>query len=201
MAVNGKVRVHGSIKDAYVGMKVLANNGQYMRITAISNGKVSVQFDDCGIRDDVTYAHFINGEVANYNKSGKAKTGYIADKTGEVRVNNIGQKMKIIGGINSHDINVQFEDRTIVRHTGIKEFNRGAIANPNAPREKMFRDKEYYWFTVIKLAYKESDTGYPNFICKCNRCNNEFIMTANEMMRHKKACRTAELRSIKRMEK
>ena len=55
------------------------------------------------------------------------------DRTGETRVNNNGEEMKIIRYANRNDIDVQFEDGTIVEHRKYKNFKKGKIKNPMTP--------------------------------------------------------------------
>lgn len=55
------------------------------------------------------------------------------DRTGEVGVNNDGERMEIVryGGIN--DIDIQFEDGVIVEHRHYCAFEKGQIKNPMTP--------------------------------------------------------------------
>ena len=55
------------------------------------------------------------------------------DRTGEVGVNNDGEKMVIIRYGSSTDIDVEFEDGTIVEHREYGDFKKGTIKNPMAP--------------------------------------------------------------------
>ena len=52
-------------------------------------------------------------------------------RIGEVKEMNNGMIAKVIAYSNSHDIDVQFEDGTIVKHRYYDDFKRGTIANPN----------------------------------------------------------------------
>ena len=53
------------------------------------------------------------------------------DRVGETRMMNCGMEATIIRYGNSKDIDVRFEDGTIAKCKGYKEFKKGGIANPN----------------------------------------------------------------------
>ena len=56
------------------------------------------------------------------------------DRTGETRVNNNGEEMKIIRYANRNDIDVQFvKDGTIIEHRTYDAFKTGMIRNPMTP--------------------------------------------------------------------
>ena len=56
------------------------------------------------------------------------------DRTGETRVNNNGEEMRIVRYSNKNDIDVQFtKDGTIVEHKQYGNFKRGNVKNPMTP--------------------------------------------------------------------
>lgn len=55
------------------------------------------------------------------------------DRTGEVGYNNDGERMTIIKYSNATDIDIQFDDGTIVEHRYYIAFKRGNIKNPMTP--------------------------------------------------------------------
>lgn len=57
----------------------------------------------------------------------------VKDRTGLETVATNGQKMKIYMYHNANNIDVQFEDGTIVKRRSMVAFNRGEIKNPNKP--------------------------------------------------------------------
>ena len=59
------------------------------------------------------------------------RTNLVDELVGEVRAMKNGHKAKLIVYRNSGDIDVQFEDGTIVRHRRIQNFREGEIKNPN----------------------------------------------------------------------
>ena len=52
-------------------------------------------------------------------------------RVGESNIANNGQTMTIIEYRNSNDIDIQFEDGTIVKNKGYKDFKKRMIKNPN----------------------------------------------------------------------
>ena len=55
------------------------------------------------------------------------------DRTGEVGYNNDGEKMMIVKYSNANDIDVKFEDGTIIKHNAYNNFKKGNIKNPYFP--------------------------------------------------------------------
>ena len=55
------------------------------------------------------------------------------DRTGEVGYNNDGEKMMIVKYSNANDIDVKFEDGTIIKHNAYNNFKKGNIKNPMRP--------------------------------------------------------------------
>ena len=55
------------------------------------------------------------------------------DRTGETRVNNNGEEMKIVRYCSAFDIDVRFDDGTVVEHRKYSSFLKGQIKNPMTP--------------------------------------------------------------------
>lgn len=62
-------------------------------------------------------------------------------RVGEKSKANNGMEMKIIGYRSSSDIDVQFEDGTIVKGKRYQQFKRGEIANPNVKKKTLRADR------------------------------------------------------------
>lgn len=104
------------------------SQGLKMRICRYDNvHDIDVEFDDGYIAENKHYIAFQKGNIENpnYNKA------LVIDRTGETKYNNQGLKMTIVNCNNSHDIDVEFEDGTIVRHRNYDEFKNGGIKNSN----------------------------------------------------------------------
>ena len=83
---------------------------------------IDVQFEDGAIVKQNTYEHFCNGGIRNPN--------IIIKRIGKTRMMNCGMKATIIVYRQRSDIDVQFEDGTIVTHRSYSSFCRGEILHP-----------------------------------------------------------------------
>lgn len=119
-----------------VGETVRANNGQMMTIVAYRHAKdIDVRFEDGTLVSNREYYNFKKGEIWNPN----CPTVRVPknNRTGETITSNCGQKMTIIAYRNCADIDVQFEDGTVIKNKTYKAFSKGAITNPEL--QKAFR--------------------------------------------------------------
>lgn len=120
------------MKKAYqdrVGTTVTATNGQLMKIIVFRTPlDIDVQFQDGTIVQHKNYQNFKKGQIKNPNIALKnASRKYI----GHTNISKDGQKMIIIVYRSYHDIDVQFEDGTVVTHKAVGNFKHGRIQNPN----------------------------------------------------------------------
>ena len=100
-----------------------------MEATIIRYGSakdIDVRFKDGAIAKHKTYNLFKEGGIANPNMKVSAE-----DRLGETRMMNCGMKATIIRYGKYSDIDVRFEDGTIAKRKGYREFKKGKIANPN----------------------------------------------------------------------
>ena len=106
----------------------ISNRGQKMRIVAYRNATdIDVEFEDGTVVEHRTYRRFKEGHISNPNYSDY-------DKVGEENISNYGQKMKVIACHNLNNIDIQFEDGTIVTGRRYSSFKKGSIFNPNLKR-------------------------------------------------------------------
>lgn len=105
---------------SYIGMTGVNNCGQSMKIIACRNGlDIDVQFEDGAVVTGQNMANFRRGLVNNPNHF-----------IGMTNINNKGYKMTIIAYRGLRDIDVQFEDGSIVRNRRLQTFKEGLIAKP-----------------------------------------------------------------------
>ena len=100
-----------------------------MKATIIRYGKyadIDVRFEDGAVAKNKAYGEFKKGGIANPN----IKT-FTEVRLGETRLMNCGMEATIIRYGGATDIDVRFEDGTIAKCKGYKEFKKGGIANPN----------------------------------------------------------------------
>jgi hypothetical protein len=126
-----------NLKDYKIGETNIANNGQVMTIIDYRGADdIDIQFEDGTIVTNRTYKSFKNRCIRNHNiqknkdkiKKDKSKRN---DRIGETNIMNNGQLATIIDYRNNNDIDVQFEDCTIVYNKNYRCFQIGKIKNPN----------------------------------------------------------------------
>ena len=109
----------------HTGETKLAKNGHMMTIKAYRHwNDVDIEFDDGVVIEHTYYNTFREGYVKHPRKS----------KVGETFISRRGQKMTIIKDRgNNQDLDIQFEDGTIVRHKPYFSIKDGDVGNPSLP--------------------------------------------------------------------
>lgn len=111
-----------------------AINGQMMTIVRYhTKDNIDVQFEDGTIVNTI-YRYFKEGTVGNPNKTQTIR--HCKMRVGEKTQANNGQIMTIIAYRKANDIDVKFEDGTLVTNKTYHSFKIGNIANPNHPAVK-----------------------------------------------------------------
>ena len=112
-------------KIDHIGETNIAKNGMKMTIIAYKNNKdIDIQFEDGTIVYNKIYANFKNGNIAN-------PTLRATMRIGETNVAKNGMKITIIAYRDAHDIDIQFEDGTIVYNKQYAFFKIGKIKHPD----------------------------------------------------------------------
>lgn len=93
-----------------------------------SSTNIDVKFKDGYISKGRTYQEFKNGMIMNKNIGGKLIKN---NRLGEEKINSQGCLMKIIRYKNHSNMDILFEDGTIIENISTKHFNDGIIRNPN----------------------------------------------------------------------
>ena len=110
-----------------IGETNKSNDGYDMTIIAYRSHKdIDIQFRDGTIVTNKRYDSFKLGKIKYPNI--KQKT--FNDRTGETKLNNQGIQMTIIKYRSAKDIDIQFEDNSIVEHRTYKAFKEGSIKKP-----------------------------------------------------------------------
>lgn len=111
-----------------IGKVGKSNSGLNMTIIRYTSYRdIDIQFDDGTIVKHKDYGIFLRGEIA-YPQS---------KRLGERKISKNGREMKIIVYRNYKDIDIQFEDGTIVQHRDYRSFSEGCIYNPNFYKSKI----------------------------------------------------------------
>ena len=87
---------------------------------------IDIRFEDGTVVKHKDYSKFKKGGIANPNTKASAE-----DRLGEIRMMNCGMEATIVRYNTSKDIDVRFEDGTIVKHRMYDKFEKGRIAHPN----------------------------------------------------------------------
>ena len=101
------------------------------------NDDIDIKFEDGTIVKHKRYYNFKNGNIKNPNLKNKniKKHNYIQERTGETSIAKSSQTMTIIEYRKYNDIDIQFEDGTIVKNRNYTDFKKGYIKNPNYKKE------------------------------------------------------------------
>ena len=102
---------------------------------------IDVQFEDGTIVENRQYDGFLKGTIAYPMEL----------RIGKIKKNNQDLKMTIIAYRNANDIDVQFEDETIVEHRTYGEFLKGTIANPNVLSDGVSIPEKFMWNVLKEL--------------------------------------------------
>lgn len=110
-----------------LGETRMMNCGMKATIIRYGNaGDIDVRFEDRAIAKRKGYRDFKKGEIANPNIKASA-----VNRLGETQMMNCGMKATIIRYNGVRDIDVRFEDGTIVGSKTYNAFKKGNIANTN----------------------------------------------------------------------
>ncbi len=143
MFQEGKIK-HPTIKPtahqpnvARIGETHLSKTGRNMTIIAYRHkNDIDVQFDDGYITHHKRYINFKNGAVLHPNDKQFRHEQQEKRFIGLTKTKNDGSIMTIVGYRTTKDIDILFDDGTLVQHCPLNDFNRGFIRNPNATRNK-----------------------------------------------------------------
>lgn len=122
------------VKNERLGQTAKARNGQNITIIEyFDSNNITVKFDDGTIVYNKAYSNFLIGNIRNPNRAVRCKdgNGRWNDRTGESTIASNGQRMTIIRYGSGTDIDIQFEDGTIVYNKSYNNFRIGKIMNPN----------------------------------------------------------------------
>ena len=141
-----------------------------------NNGDIDVRFEDRAIAKRKGYREFKKGKIANPNIKTSAE-----NRLGETRMMNCGMKATIIRYENNTDIDVCFEDGTIVEHKTYNSFKKGGIAHESLSQKR--GSKDFHGF-ICKQGFKDEDRTL--YECICKHCGLEDVLTPQEMIEHEK---------------
>ena len=138
---------------------------------------IDVRFEDGTVIEHRQYIQFKKGGIANPNFKASAE-----NCLGETRMMNCGMEATIIRYNTGKDIDVRFEDETVVEHRGYGNFKTGGITHPLISLNN--GSKDFHGFICKRGFIDEDRTLYE---CICKHCGLEDVLTPQEMMEHEKS--------------
>lgn len=138
---------------------------------------IDVRFEDGTVIEHRQYNQFERGNIANPNFKASAE-----NCLGETRMMNCGMEATIIRYNTGKDIDVRFEDETVVEHRGYRNFKTGGITHPLISLNN--GSKDFHGFICKRGFIDEDRTLYE---CICKHCGLEDVLTPQEMMEHEKS--------------
>ena len=152
--------------DKYIGMTNINTEGYKMKIIAYRSARyIDVEFEDGTIRTDCQISAFKSGRICK-RKYGLAKTKVF--NTWHLNETNIqkstGLKMTIIGYRNYKDIDVEFEDGTIVKGVWLASFKEGTLKHPKFRKHvgEILEDLSGNKFEIMHSYRGKLDVKLPN---------------------------------------
>ena len=137
---------------------------------------IDVRFEDGKVVVHKKYDRFKKGEIANPNTKVSAE-----NRLGETRMMNCGMEAAIIRYGGATDIDVRFEDGTVVKHGVYGNFKKGEIAHESL--SLIHGSKDFHGF-ICKQGFKDEDRTL--YECICKYCGLEDVLTPQEMIEHEK---------------
>lgn len=138
-----------------IGEKNVAHCGMEMTIVEyFHRHNITVKFADGTIRHNITYQQFRNGCVAP-EKHSLVSIKNTAQYLGQSQRNNAGDVMTVLVYRNSNDIDVQFDDGTIVSHRSVDDFRHGSILNPNSTNSRDSRLRQQALSRLGEIHYNK----------------------------------------------
>jgi len=137
---------------------------------------IDVRFEDGKVVEHRAYNQFKKGGIAY--SSTKVTT---EEHIGEKRMTNCGLEATIIRYENAKDIDVRFEDGTVIEHRRYIAFKECTITHQSLSLN--YGSKDFHGF-VCKRGF--IDEGRTLYECICKYCGLEDVLTPQKMMEHEK---------------
>ena len=154
-------------KTNRIGETNIATNKQVMTIIKYKKyNDIDIQFEDKTIVKNKSYYSFKKGNIRNPNyiiskiNYKEIKNKKIKNREEEISIATNGQLMTIIKYKKANDIDIQFEDGTIVKNKNYSDFLKGYIKNPNCiisgiSYNELFCFEQLKQFGFIKIGKGE----------------------------------------------
>lgn len=150
----GYIQNSNLYRNIRVGETTVTCEGMKIKIIKYNGANdIDVQFEDGTILTGKQYSSFKRGTIR-----------YPVVRVGEIGTSNCGMcKMKIISYRSNKDVDVQFEDGTIVTNRSYAEFKRGAIKNPNLLKLNPLKEEREGIISVATNGMKMKLISYRSY--------------------------------------
>ena len=128
MVTHPDTTLNAKAAERHLGETHTSKHGLPMKIIRWgSKQDIDVEFSDGYVNKHRTYYNFRRGSISHPSDTSIQFT----DKTGATGISSKGQKMVVEVYRNNKDLDVRFEDGTLVQHKVFNDFKKGLITNPN----------------------------------------------------------------------
>ena len=163
--------------EVRLGETRMMNCGMKATIIRYENADdINICFEDGKVVEHKTYRAFKKGYIAHQNTNVSAEA-----RLGEARKMSCGMEATIIRYEGATEIDVRFEDGTVVKHGVYGNFKKGEIAHESLSQKR--GSKDFHGF-ICKQGFKDEDRTL--YECICKYCGLEDVLTPQEMMEHEK---------------
>lgn len=120
-----------------IGQTSVASNGMMMEIIAYRNYRdIDVEFEDGCVVKHKTFQAFLDGYIRHVKPEHIQSKGF--ERLGQTNTASNGMPMKIIAHRSASDIDIVFEDGTVVTNKTYQAFVSGSIRHPEHPFKLFF---------------------------------------------------------------
>ena len=161
--------------ETRLGETRMMNCGMEATIIRYENNRdIDVRFEDGTVAKHRTYNQFKKGNIAHPSTTAE-------NRLGETRMMSCDMEATIIRYGGATDVDVRFEDGTVVKHGVYGNFKKGEIAHESLSQKR--GSKDFHGFICKQGFIDEDRTLYE---CICKHCGLEDVLTPQEMMEHEK---------------
>ena len=132
--IKNPAREQRLLEEKWLGQAKTARNGMRMEVIACRKyDDADIRFEDGTVVEHVSLKHFQDGSIRHPGiKNPRLKD----ERVGKTSRAKNGQMMTIIAYRGARDIDIRFEDGTVVKNKSYDKFSKGTIRHPNLPHSR-----------------------------------------------------------------